>query len=81
MVSHHPTKFRGLRNCGSEDMFLVVKGQDSACSHLDLPLLFTSKSNSMTAQSMSYQLVQSWSQTSRVTNDETLTKNLLPVPY
>ena len=36
MVSHHPTKFRGLRHCGSGDiMFLVAEEQDSTCSPLN----------------------------------------------
>ena len=41
MISHHPAKFGGHRHYGSGDMMLVVvEGQDSTCSRLDLPLLF-----------------------------------------
>ena len=39
-VSHHPAKFGGHTLCGSGDMFLVVEGQNSTCSRLNLPLLF-----------------------------------------
>ena len=43
MVSHHPTEFIGNGQCGSGDiMFSVVEEQDSACSRLNLPLLFIS---------------------------------------
>ena len=32
MVSHHPAKFGGHRQCSSEDMtFPLVEGQDSTC--------------------------------------------------
>ena len=43
MVSHHPAKFGGHRHCGSEDIFLVIEGQDSRRSCLNPPLLFISK--------------------------------------
>ena len=47
MVSHHPAKCGGHRHCGSGDMFLVVKGQDSICPRLNLSLLFISKAHDM----------------------------------
>ena len=40
MASHHPTKFGGLRQCRSGDMFFVVEEQDSTCSRLNQLLLF-----------------------------------------
>ena len=43
MVSHHPSKFDGLRHPGSGDiMFLAVEEQDSICFHLNPPLMFMS---------------------------------------
>ena len=47
MISHHPAKFGGLRHGGSEDMFVVVEGQDSTCPRLDPSLLFISKAHGM----------------------------------
>ena len=43
MASHHPTNFSDSRHCGSGDMFLMVKGQNSTFSHLNPPLLFSLK--------------------------------------
>ena len=44
MVCHHPTKSAGLRHCCSVDIiFLVVEGQDSTCSRLNLTLLLSLK--------------------------------------
>ena len=39
MVIHPSAKFGARRQCGSGDMFLVVKEQDSICSHLNPSLL------------------------------------------
>ena len=48
MASHHPAKFGGHRQCGSEDaMLLVVEGKNSTYSHLNLPSLFASKGHGM----------------------------------
>ena len=48
MVSHHPAKFGNHSRYGSGDMmFAVVEGQDSACPHLDPPLLFISNAHGM----------------------------------
>ena len=40
MVSHHPANFGGHRHCGSGDMFLVAKEENSRCSRFNSPLLF-----------------------------------------
>ena len=51
MVSHHPGKFGDHKHCGSRDMmFLVVEGQDSICNHLNLQILFISKTHGKPAQ-------------------------------
>ena len=39
MVGHHSTRFGDHRHCGSGYMFLLVDGQDSKCSRLNLPLM------------------------------------------
>ena len=50
MVSHHPAKFGGHRDCGSGDMmFLVLERKHSACPHFNLPLLFISKGHGLKA--------------------------------
>ena len=41
MLSHHHAKYGGVRYCGSGNiMILVAERQNSASSHLSLPLLF-----------------------------------------
>ena len=57
MVSHHPVKFDGHRYCVVK-MILVVEVQDSTCSCLNLPLLFTS--DGLKAHSISTKQVRSW---------------------
>ena len=47
MLSHHQVMIGGRRHCGSGYMFVVVKGQDSACPRLNRSLLFISKSYGM----------------------------------
>ena len=48
MVNHHPAKFGGHRRYSSGvTMFLVVKEQDSTCSHLNLPLLSVFKGQAL----------------------------------
>ena len=55
MVSHHPVKFGGQRQCGGGDiMFLVAEEEDSRCSHLNPPLLFISKGYGWKAHGISY---------------------------
>ena len=50
------TKFGGHRHCDGRDIiFLVVKGEDSTYSCLNLPLFFISKAYRMKAHGMSYQ--------------------------
>ena len=54
-MSHHPAKFSGHRNCGSEDiMLLVVKEQDSIYPCLNPPLLFISKTHGFEALDISF---------------------------
>ena len=53
MVSHHPNKFGGHRQCGSGVlMFLVDEEQDSTCSRLNPSLLFISKGHGLKAYGM-----------------------------
>ena len=41
MVSHHPAKFGGYRNCGIGDIvFLFAKEENTRCSRFNPPLLF-----------------------------------------
>ena len=48
MISHHPAKSGKHSGCCNADMMLaVVEGKDSACPHLDPPLLFISKAYDM----------------------------------
>ena len=55
MLSQHPVKFGGNRNCGSGDIVLLVaKEENSRCSHFNPPLLFTSKGHWLKAHSISY---------------------------
>ena len=53
MVSHHPAKFGGHRHCGSGNMFLVGKEENSRCSRFNPPLLFTSKGHGLQAHDIS----------------------------
>ena len=46
---------------------------------LNPPLMLIFKAHSMKAHGMSYKYVRCWSHASRVTNDETLAKKVLPV--
>ena len=48
MVSHHPAKHGCGRHCRSGDMFLVTESKASPGSHLNHPLLFTSKTHANT---------------------------------
>ena len=38
MISHHSAKFGGHRHCGSGEMFLVAKDENSRCCLFNLPL-------------------------------------------
>ena len=54
MVSHHPFKFDGHEHCGSGDIiFLLVEEQDSTCSRLNLPFIFSSKRHGLKAYTIS----------------------------
>ena len=54
MVSHHPVKFGDHRLCGSGDMFLVAKEENSRCSRFNPPLLFISKGHGLKVRGISY---------------------------
>ena len=53
MVSHHPSKFRGHRHCGSGDMLLVAEEENSRCSRFNSPLLLISKAHELKAHGIS----------------------------
>lgn len=53
MVSHPPTRFDGHRCCDGGDIkFLVVEEQHSACSPLNLLLLFISIAHGLKVHSI-----------------------------
>ena len=54
MVSHHPAMFGGHRYCGSGDMFVVAKEENSRCSRFNLPLLFIFKGHVLEAHGISH---------------------------
>ena len=54
MVSHHPAMFGGHRYCGSGDMFVVAKEENSRCSRFNLPLLFIFKGHVLKAHGISH---------------------------
>ena len=47
MVSHHHAKFGSHKHCGSGEIFLAVKEQESICPRFNPPLLFISKAHGM----------------------------------
>ena len=47
MVSHHPAKFGGHRDCSSGYMILTAKEENSRCSRFNPPLLFVSKGHEL----------------------------------
>ena len=45
--SHYSGKFGSHRHCSCDDMFLVIKRQDSTCFYSNLPLIFFSIAHDM----------------------------------